>query len=126
MARVSPSVKPLAMRPITVASRLPLRKSAIAVTISSAGRPTIGGTAVPALADAPWQPEQEEAPAGAAVCAGAGVATTIVRAKATQNDLAVMDSPRHGGKSRRLQSRRFVILHRDDVVVRERERPVAL
>src|SRR3954453_13339530 len=65
MALVSSSLKPLAMRSITVAGRLPVRNSVIAVVICAASRPTRRGTGVATPAVAGWQPLQDDAPGGA-------------------------------------------------------------
>src|SRR5215831_7236193 len=65
MALVSSSVKPLAMRSITVAGRLPVRNSVIAGVICVASRPTRRGTGVATPAVAGWQPLQDDAPGGA-------------------------------------------------------------
>src|SRR5262245_30457181 len=65
MALVSSSVKPLAMRSITVAGRLPVRNSVIAVVICAASRPTRRGTGVAIPAVAGWQQLQDDAPGGA-------------------------------------------------------------
>src|ERR671910_376625 len=46
----------------------------MAATISSAGRPWIGGMAEPGIARTAWHPEQAAAPGGAAVSARAGAA----------------------------------------------------
>src|SRR5262245_10500038 len=65
MALVSSSVKPLAMRSITVAGRLPVRNSVMAVVIWAASRPLRRGTGVATPDVAGWQPVQDEAPGGA-------------------------------------------------------------
>src|SRR3954468_22304642 len=65
MALVSSSVKPLAMRSIMVAGRLPVRNSVIAVVICAASRPLRRGTEVATPAVAGWQPLQDDAPGGA-------------------------------------------------------------
>src|SRR5215510_11239089 len=65
MALVSSSVKPLAMRSITVAGRLPVRNSVMAVVICAASRPARRGTGVATPAVAGWQPLQDDAPGGA-------------------------------------------------------------
>src|SRR5882672_5859039 len=65
MALVSSSVKPLAMRSITVAGRLPVRNSVMAVVICPASRPLRRGTGVATPAVAGWQPLQDDAPGGA-------------------------------------------------------------
>src|SRR5206468_6095200 len=44
IASISGSLKPLAMRPITVAGRAPLLNSRIWFAVSAAGRPLTGGT----------------------------------------------------------------------------------
>src|SRR5215475_10405189 len=65
MALVSSSLKPLAMRSITVPGRLPVRNSVIAVVICAASRPLRRGTGVETPDDAGWQPLQDDAPGGA-------------------------------------------------------------
>src|SRR5215211_7243874 len=49
----------------------------MAATISSAGRPWIGGMAEPGIARTAWHPEQAVAPGGTAVSARAGAAPAI-------------------------------------------------
>jgi len=65
-------VKPLAIRSMTVAGRLPARNSCIALTISAGSSPTSRGTGDTTPAAAAWQPEHAVAPAGAAAFADAG------------------------------------------------------
>ena len=64
MASISMSEKPLAIRSITVALRWPDRNARICATMSSALRPTSGGTLVSTTELGGWQPEQAAAPAG--------------------------------------------------------------
>ena len=77
MARISASVKPLAMRSITVAGFCPDRNAAMAATISAALRPAIRGRFVSTFVLVAWQPVQDAAPGGGT---GAAAATTA-RAK---------------------------------------------
>src|SRR5262245_43428807 len=65
MALVSSSLKPLAMRSITVAGRLPVRNSVIAAVICAASCPLRRGTGVATPDVAGWQPVQDDAPGGA-------------------------------------------------------------
>lgn len=64
MASISSSLKPFAMRSITVAGRRPLRNSCSAFTIEERSAPASRGTAADACAEAAWQPEHAEAPGG--------------------------------------------------------------
>ena len=71
MALISSSVKPLAMRSITVDGPLArLGTSASRSTICAASRPISRGTGVSTHAAAGWQPEQELAPGGASAADG--------------------------------------------------------
>src|SRR6516162_15214 len=69
MARISSSENPLAIRPMTVDERSPLRKARIAAMISAGWRARIRGAGVSTLALTAWQPEQEDAPAGGSAAA---------------------------------------------------------
>ena len=69
MARTSSSENPLAMRPMTVDGRSPLRKPCISGIISAGWRPEIGGTCASISAFTAWQPEQEDTPAGGSAAA---------------------------------------------------------
>jgi hypothetical protein len=64
MACVSDSVKPLAMRSITVVGFCPERNAAMAAMISAALRPAIRGTFVSTFALLEWQPVHDAAPGG--------------------------------------------------------------
>lgn len=74
MARISWSVKPLAIRSMTVAARVPERNSCMAVTMSARSRPAKRGTDVSTRGEAAWQPEQAAAPAGGSAHARAAAA----------------------------------------------------
>ena len=76
MAPISSSENPLAMRPMTVESREPLRKACIAAVISADWRPRIRGTGVSTSALTAWHPEQEEAPAGGSAAAAVSETTS--------------------------------------------------
>ncbi len=76
MALISSSVKPLAIRSMTVAARCPLRNSCIAVTMSAGLRPASRVNGVSTARLAGWQPEQAAAPAGATSMADAALADT--------------------------------------------------
>ncbi len=65
MAWSSVGVKPLTIRPITVAGRAPVRNPSIAAVSSAALRPAIGGRELPG----PWQPEHPDAPIGGTAAA---------------------------------------------------------
>src|SRR3954468_12210967 len=122
MAWTSSSEKPLAMRSITVAARLPERNSCIAATISFGSRPATGGTGEPSRAGA-WQPEQAAAPGGGGVCAPAGTARPARRA-ATSADFALMD--RSSGEARRRGAPPSPSSGLAEVVVLQRQRADAL
>jgi hypothetical protein len=64
MAWISSSENPLAILPITVEGRSPLRKACIAAMISAGWSPTIRGIEVFTSLLSGWQPEQEDAPGG--------------------------------------------------------------
>lgn len=64
MARISWSAKPLAIRSMTVAGRVPERNSCMALTMSARSRPARRGTGVVTPGEAAWQPEHAAAPAG--------------------------------------------------------------
>ena len=74
MALISSSVKPLAMRSMTVPGRCPLRNSCIAVRMSAALRPTSRVNGVSAQRLIGWQPEQAAAPGGRDVDGGRALA----------------------------------------------------
>src|SRR5882672_891969 len=108
MALVSSSVKPLAMRSITVAGRLPVRNSVIAVVICAASRPLRRGTGVATPAVAGWQPLQDDAPGGASA-AGAMLLTASMTVAAnirmwTMDHLAFPS----GGQSRQYAGQAFL------------------
>src|SRR5882724_3102130 len=86
IARNSSSVKPLAMRFMTVAGREPSRNPAIAVVISPASRPYSRGM-TEAVAPEEWQPEQDVAPGGGSEAASSGWyhATAMATATARRN-----------------------------------------
>src|SRR5262249_743105 len=71
-ALISSSLKPLAMRPITVEGSCPDLKPCMAATRSAGSRPASRGTDVSTNRLAGWQPEQEDAPGGGASAAEAG------------------------------------------------------
>src|SRR5205823_13310313 len=76
IARVSSSVNPFAIRPITVDGRSPARNACIAATISAGFCPRSGGTLVSAEAVGGWQPEHEVAPGGSAAVAAVAIPST--------------------------------------------------
>ena len=76
MAWISSSENPLAIRPITVEGRSPLRKACIAAMISGGWRPRIRGTRVSTSTLDAWQPEQEDAPGGGSAATAAPVVTS--------------------------------------------------
>src|SRR5262249_19418783 len=80
IALISSSEKPLAMRSITVAGRLPVRNSVIAVTICAASRPLRRGTGVATPAVAGWQPLQDDAPGGASAAEALAISASRVAA----------------------------------------------
>src|SRR5690242_4503445 len=95
------------MRSITVAGRLPVRNSLIAVVICAASRPLRRGTGVATPAVAGWQPLQDDAPGGASA-AKAMLLTVSVTAVAktrmwTMDHLAFPS----GGQSRQYAGQAF-------------------
>jgi hypothetical protein len=92
MASISMSEKPLAIRSITVALRWPDRNARICATMSSALRPTSGGTLVSTTDLGGWQPEQAAAPAGGSEeSAAAVVMDTMTNAAGTKARSKFMD-----------------------------------
>src|SRR5207237_3937817 len=80
IAWISSSVKPLAMRSMTVPARCPERNSCIALTIAARSCPASRGTGDATRDEAGGQPEHDAAPAGGsadAVAAAAVVEETI-------------------------------------------------
>src|SRR5262249_44333542 len=78
MASTSASLKPLAIRSITVDGRCPVLKARICATMSATSRPARRGTALSTSAAAAWQPEQDDAPGG-----GSGAAENAAPAHPT-------------------------------------------
>src|SRR5947208_13034270 len=68
------------MRSITVAGRLPVRNSVIAVVICAASRPLRRGTGVATPAVAGWQPLQDDAPGGASAALAPGISASSMAA----------------------------------------------
>src|SRR5712692_527591 len=102
MAWISASVNPLAIRSMTVAARVPERKSCMALTIAARSSPASRGTGDVTRAEAGWQPEHETAPAG-------GSADTTVAA-------AIEASPTAAARNFNIR------LHHRDAVVLQGER----
>ena len=69
IALISSSVKPLAMRSMTVAGLWPLRNACTAATISAGLRPSEARDRRVDTRTAGWQPEHDDAPAGASAAA---------------------------------------------------------
>src|SRR5437879_2679335 len=112
IARNSLSVKPLAMRFMTVAGSEPSRKPVIAVMISPASRPYRRATGEPAAAFDEWQPEQDDAPGGGSEAASSGglhataMATAIARRNAFISNLSMEKRrPRRGAAARYCQAK---------------------
>lgn len=80
MAWISASVKPRAMRSITVAARVPARNSCRARAMAARSSPASRGTGETTRAEAGWQPEHAAAPGGGS---SAAQAVAVVAAKAS-------------------------------------------
>src|SRR5262249_47619628 len=80
MALVSSSVKPLAMRSITVAGRLPVRNSVMAGVICAAARPAPRGTGGAAPGVAGGQPLQDDARGGGSAAEAILLTATVTAA----------------------------------------------
>jgi len=92
MAWISASVKPLAIRSMTVAGRFPERKSSMALMIRAWSSPARRGTGDVTRAEVEWQPEHAAAPAGgsaAAPPAAAIEASPIAAARMPRTDYTI-------------------------------------
>ncbi len=78
IAWISSSVKPLAIRSMTVAARCPERKSCMALTIAARSSPASRGTGDVTRVEAGWQPEHDAAPAGGSADATAAAAIEAI------------------------------------------------
>src|SRR5207244_7983438 len=78
IAWISWSVSPLAIRSMTVAVRVPERKSCIALTIAARSSPASRGTGDVTRVEAGWQPEHDAAPAGGSADATAAAAIEAI------------------------------------------------
>src|ERR1700730_8572051 len=94
MALISSSVKPLAMRSITVAGRWPERNACTAATMSAGLPPISRLTGVSTDRDAGWQPEQDEAPGGASAANTGPPNGSHSRTSQTAECFEIMPAPR--------------------------------
>src|SRR5260370_19966489 len=92
MALISSSVKPLAMRSITVPGRWPERNACTAATVSAGLPPISRLTGVSIDRDAGWQPEQDDAPGGASAAMAPNGSNS--RTSPTAVRLKIMRAPR--------------------------------